>query len=176
MKILAHVTLFVAILTCTAPVYAKTHASSSAEDRQRFVNVTENLERTPLNPALTQDRQWALRWLVEAPDVSVSACLTPFAKLPESYAHSSEIIVQYMLAMAAFTIRHPEQSTDAEAQQLAGVESALNMYQSILRAQPEEKSPALDNILNTRDKGELKNFIHTAYAECSKNEGKRASL
>jgi hypothetical protein len=157
-----------ALLLCAAPALAQTSAHSSPEDRQRFVSVVHNLERAPLDPSLQRDRKWAVQWLTDAPDVSVEACLDPLGGVSEkNYAHAPEIIVQYMVAMAAFIIENPEKQNDPDAQQLAGVEGALNAYRSMRAAQPDKTSPALEKLLGMQSRGELPGFVRKASLHCS---------
>jgi hypothetical protein len=44
---------------------------STPEERARFVEITHKLEASPLDKSLIPDREWALRWLIDVPDVSV---------------------------------------------------------------------------------------------------------
>lgn len=150
---------------------AASDTRSSAEDRQRFVSVARSLERAPLQPSLTADREWALAWLTEAPDVTVTVCADALAGVLESkYPHAGEIILQNMFSMAAFVIEHPETADDPNAQQLAGVEGALGAYRSILRDKPEAKSSALESLLNTQSRGELPGFVRKAWIRCSREK------
>jgi hypothetical protein len=157
---------------CLALVCGLTSASaadtgSSPGDSQRFVSVTRNLEAFPLKPGAKADRAWAIGWLTDAPDVSVSVCADPLGGLVQSdYPYAAEITVQYMFAMAVLIIEHPETAKDPNAQQLAGVEGALIAYRSILRDKPEAKSAALDALLQSQTRGELPDFVRKAYVRC----------
>lgn len=167
MKTANLLTALLALLACTAPAFAQTKAQSSPEDRQRFVSIVHNLESAPLNPRLQGDRAWAMQWLSAAPDVTVSACLEPLGGLSDkNYAHSSEIVVQYMFAIAVFILENPGKSQDPDAQQLAGVEGALRAYQSILTTKPDDKSSALDKLLARQGRGDLPGFVQKAYRSC----------
>jgi hypothetical protein len=156
-----------ALLVCVTPASAQTNEHSSPEDRQRVVSIAHNLERAPLDASLQHDRQWAMQWLIDAPDVTVNACLDPLGGVSQKeYAHVPEIIAQYTVAMAAFIIENPAKENDQDAQQLAGVESALNAYRAMRTAQPDAKSPTLEKLLGLQDRGELPGFVHKAYAHC----------
>jgi hypothetical protein len=158
----------VVALVCGSTPTCASDARSSPEDRQRFVSVTRNLERAPLKPGLKTDREWALRWLTEAPDVSVTICSTVLGDLVKSdYPYAGEIVLQNMFSMAAFTIEHPQTANDPNAQQLAGAEGALNAYRSILVDKPNARSPALEDLLQTQSRGELPDFIRKAWMRCS---------
>jgi hypothetical protein len=168
MRIAALPTVLLALLACATPALAQTNAHSSPEDRQRFVSIVHSLERTPLNPSLQDDREWAIQWLTDAPDVSVNACLDPLGGVSKKdYAHTAEIVVQYMFAMAAFIIENPGNSNDPDAQQLAGVEGALNAYRSMRIARPEDQSSTLEKLLGMQSRGELPSFVRKAYLHCS---------
>jgi len=160
--------MLLALLVCATTASAQTNAHSSPDDRRRFVAIEQNLERAPLDPSLQHDREWALQWLTDAPDVSVNACLDPLGGAPKNdYAHTPQIVVLYMFAMAAFIIENPGKANDPGAQQLAGVEGALNAYRAMRIARPEEKSPTLETLLDMQGRGELPGFVQKAYLHCS---------
>ena len=141
---------------------------SSPEDRQRFVSATRSLEQSPLKPELKADREWALAWLTEVPDISVTVCADTMGGLLKSkYPYAGEIVLQNSFSMAAFVIEHPEKANDPEAQQLAGMEGALTAYRSILRDKPDARSSALESLLKTQSRGELPGFIRKAWIRCS---------
>jgi hypothetical protein len=168
MRIAALFTALLALLVCATPGFAQTNAHSSPEGRQRFVSIVQSLERAPLNPGLQDDRKWAVQWLTDAPDVTVNLCLDPLGGVSKKdYAHSSEIVVQYMFAMAALIIENPEKAGDMDAQQLAGVKGALNAYRSMRTAQPNDTSLILEKLLGLQSRDELSGFVRKAYLKCS---------
>ena len=144
---------------------------SRPEDRQRFVSVTAALEKTPLDAALADDREWALAWVAEAPDVTVTLCGDALGGILESkYPYRSQILFQDMFGMAAFVIGHPESANDLNAQQLAGIQGALAAYRSILRDKPQPRSRELDKLLETEAAGKLPDFARTAWTRCSRKK------
>ena len=164
--------IFVSLLALAMPAVAQSTVRSSSADRQRFVLITTNLEKAPLDPRLRADRQWAMQWLTEAPDVSVNACLTPLAGMSQkTYSHGVEIIAQYVFSMATLIIQHPQTGNNPEAQQVAGVEGALNAYRSILKSDPADRSAALDKLLSLQSRGELRGFVRKALPSCSGDGG-----
>lgn len=169
--------ILLAFLVWAAPAFAQTTAHSSPEDRQRFVSVVQRLEHAPLDPSLQDDRAWAVRWLTDAPDVSVEACLDPLGGVSEKdYAHAPAIVVHYMIAMAAFIIENPAKANDPDAQQLAGVEGALNAYRAMRIARPNDKSAALEKLLEMQSRGELSGFVRKAYHRCMSKGGEEVHL
>ena len=158
-----------AALACGAVPAAASEARSSPEDRQRFVSIARSLEQAPLKAGARDDREWALEWLVNAPDVTVTVCSDSLGDMFRSdYRYAGEITFQDMFSMGAFAIEHPEAANDPNAQQLAGVEGALNAYRSILRDKPEARSAALDSLLQIQSRGELPDHVRKALISCSK--------
>ncbi|MDB5724205.1 MAG: hypothetical protein JWQ16_959 [Novosphingobium sp.] len=141
--------------------------SSSIADRKRFVSITRELEKAPLDPALKVERAWAMNWLVEAPDVSVTVCADSLGGLAESNApHSVDILALYMYSMAASIIEHPETANNAIAVQVAGIEGALTAYRSILAVEPEARSTALEDLIKKQNQSELPDFARQALVSC----------
>lgn len=170
--------LMVALLSCTTPyfgpatAFAKVEARSSLEDQQRYVSIVRKLDRDPLDVSLHDDRAWAMEWLVNAPDLTVTACLDPLGDVAKShYAYSDEIVAQYMFGMGAFVLQNPSKANDLDAQQLAGVESSLVAYQSIKTARPDQLSPALENLLGMQVRGDLPAFVKAAFLQCQAKNG-----
>jgi hypothetical protein len=163
-------------LVCGLTPASAADASTSPEDRERFVSITRNMEKAPLKSNFEADREWALRWLTDAPDISVTVCSDPLGGLVQSdYSYEGEIVVQYIFSMAASVIEHPNTTNDPYAQQLAGVEGALTAYQSILTEEPEAKSTPLDKLLQAQTRGELPNFVRKALDSCSAKESETLS-
>ena len=166
-RAIAAMALGVALVFGQVPASAS-EARSTPEDLRRFVSVARSLEQAPLEPGARADREWALAWLTEAPDVSVTLCPDALGgMLPEDYPYSGEIVLQDAFSMAAFAIEHPESANDPNARQLAGVEGALTAYRSILRTKPKATLAALDALLQTQSRGELPDFVRKALIGCS---------
>jgi hypothetical protein len=158
-------------------VAAPPSAQLLSKDRERFVSITRKLQEAPLDPMLQSDRQWAMQWLIDAPDVSVNACLTPLGGASMTkYSHSAEIVAQYTFAMAALVIQRPEAASDHQAQQLAGVEGALKAYRSMLDAEPTVKSIELDKLLEMQKRGELPDLVRKSLSRCYTGKGEEVHL
>jgi hypothetical protein len=145
---------------------------SSPADRQRLVSIAHKLQQAPIDPALRDERAWAMRWLIEVPDIGVEICPDSLPGLLKSkYRYGDDIIAEYSLAMAAFQIEHPEGAKDLPAQQLAGIQGVLNAYRAILKEQPNARAPALDALLQTEAQHSLPDFARKAWAACSAHKG-----
>lgn len=162
---------FALALGCGAVSATAADPASSAEDRRRFVSIAGQLEEAPLDRRLAAGRVWALGWLMEAPDISVTICANLWSGLlEEDYSHGDVILLQSSFSMAAAMIERPDMANDPIAQQMAGAEGALEAYRSILRSTPRARSPFLDALIRTQSRGELRDFIGNAWQACSSQE------
>jgi hypothetical protein len=136
---------------------------STPEERTRFVAIAQKMERSPLDPGLRPEREWALLWLIQVPDVNVNLCAAPLGDfMKKKYKYSFEIVMQQTFSSGQFIIEHPDQAKDANAQFVAGVEGALRAYQSILRAKPDAKSKELDELIQRQTQGTLTEYVRDA--------------
>jgi hypothetical protein len=140
---------------------------STAEERQRFLTLTHNLEQAPLQESLYADRAWAYKWLNDIPDMAVDVCtdgLGNFTK--QRYQYMKEIEYQLVYSTAAFMIEHPDEAKSLGSLHNAGVGGALIAYNSILKIKPEAKSAALDDLLQRQQKGTLGVYVSEATKSC----------
>src|SRR5215467_2476518 len=150
-------------------------APSTAPERQRFVALTHKLEQTPLDKSLYDEKRWAAKWLEDVPDVNVNVCAPILFGLDfvrEQNKYTPQLSYQATFAEAVFIIEHPDKKSDTTAQYVAGVESALKAYSSIVKSEPGAKSKALDDLLEKQKQGKLADFVRDASKECDdKKEG-----
>ncbi len=133
---------------------------STQEERERFIAIAHKMEAAPLDPSLRKEREWALLWLVQIPDITAEVCTAPLGDfMKKKYKYSPEIITQLTFSSGAFVIEHPGQSKDLPAQRLAAVEGALKAYKSILQAKPDAKSKSLDELLDKQHDGKLADHV-----------------
>jgi hypothetical protein len=140
---------------------------STADERKRFLAITQKMAESPLDPGLRADRDWALRWLIEIPDINVDVCNTPLGDFMDvHYKYTPQIIGQLTFSTGAFIIEHPDKAKDLGAQYVAGIEGALHAYQSILKTKPDATAKELDDLLEKQKKGKLAAFVR---ASCQSN-------
>jgi hypothetical protein len=92
--------------------------------------------------------------------------------LTEQNKYTPQLSYQATFGSAAYIIEHPDKAGDLDAQFIAGVESALKSYGSIVKSEPEAKSKALDSLLEKQKEGKLADFVRSASKSCQdKKEG-----
>lgn len=168
------VPLWMLMLAMAVPAMTQSDSQgkpSTPEDRKRFVEITKKLEQDPLNESLRADRDWALKWLEDIPDINVTMCTPVLGDLGASrYRYAPQVGAQFGLGMATFIIEHPNQTTDLNAQYLAGVESALKVYSAILKARPNAKSEDLDELLDLQTQGKLDQTVRDRAKDCASGD------
>jgi hypothetical protein len=140
---------------------------STAEERTRFLALTRKLEQTPLDKSLYAEKKWALQWIEDIPDITVTPCPTVLGEdlFSSRYPYASNLLFQVVFGGVAFVIEHPDKKDDQVAQYTAGVESALKAYRGILRADP-VASRALEELLQKQSEGKLAEFVKAASKDC----------
>ncbi len=160
----------IATLAVLAPSTVLARGPSTAEERKRAVDTTRSLEKQPLARRSDDARRWLLQWIVEIPDINVSGCSGPLDALAkdEDSPYANRLYVQSIFGMATFMIENPKKAKEWAAVQTAGIESVLRAYESILKADPEERLDVLDRLLRARDAGSLRGLVEKEMAQCGK--------
>jgi hypothetical protein len=141
---------------------------STPQERETAVKAARLLETDPFHKDAKKIREWFFRWLIEVPDIHIEICsayMSPEKSTDKNYG--SEIYTQTMFSSAAFIIEHPDQANDRIAVNVAGVEGALKVYENIVPTKPKAKSAFWDDLLDKRNKGELRAFVEeTTNTKC----------
>ncbi len=140
-------------------------ATSTLEERARWVEITHRLESNPLDQDLDKQGEWAVNRLSEVHDVHVRLCagfLYEFNEMKYLYSHA--LRRQFMLASAAFMIQNPSRTDEPgpdsrRAKDLAAVESVLRAYSSILQRKPDARYKLLDDLLDKETQGKLADYV-----------------
>lgn len=151
----------VGCILLTAPIAATAagRGPSTPEERARALAFFPRFEADPLNTNLIDEREWALRWIIEIPDVHVDLCMI-LDKLPKpGKKDSSTLFLAMSFAQAAFVLQHPEKQENLLAQHQAGVEGVLRVYEVLLKANPKDQQPYLDDLIKKREAGTLAQWV-----------------
>jgi hypothetical protein len=152
------------------PQAAETQAvkQSTPEDRQHLVAVARKLEAAPLDVTLAQERDWAVRFAVAAPDIHVRICTSLLADLRRPrYKYRSLLGDQLLLSSAAFLIEHPETADKkSTAPAISGMEGVLKAYSAIVKAEPQANTASLDALLEKQSEGTLAEAVSEKLKNC----------
>ena len=110
-----------------------------------------------------------LRWIIEIPDIHVNVCMI-LDKLPKGdRKDASAVFIAETFSQTAFLIQNRDKQDDLLAQYQAGVEGALQVYELLLKANPRDRQPYLDDLIQRREAGTLSQFVkERAEAACKK--------
>jgi hypothetical membrane protein len=132
----------------------------SPEERVRFVALVRLLEMDPLAENANATRQQLREWTIEVPDIRFKVCPDLLCHaVGDDYLYSRELNLQVVLSGAVLTIEDPGQARDDVAVYTAGVEGALRAYEVLVKSTPDGHLAALDNLIEKRDRGELRDHI-----------------
>lgn len=132
-------------------------ASAQTTKRGQLIKIAKQLEAAPFSDEAKDDRAWAVRYLIETDDVHLVLCTNGSLSVltDKKNKFSTELIGQYMMGMAVFKFENPDQASDEDAAQLAGLESSLRAYTAMIVAKPKGKYAPMDDLVAMRDRGEL---------------------
>jgi len=168
-------TISAALLGCAlllAPIAstAADRGPSTPEERKQALDYIHHFEADPLNAEAITERRWLLVWLTEIPDVHVHLCAILIDKLPKGDKRdSASITFAEMVSQAAFLLQNPDKQDDRLGEFQAGVEGALQVYEVLLKANPKDRQPFLDDLIARRESGTLAQFVkERSEAACKK--------
>jgi hypothetical protein len=153
-------------LSLTKSTFAQ--SPSTPEERTRLVSLAHQHEANPLDPGLKNERAWAIKWLIQVPDIQVGMCPSILGDY-HKYKYSTEITIQIMLSSAAFVIENPDKAKDSAAQYVAGAEGALKAYSALLQQDPKAKSKVLDEMQEKQSQGRLKDSVEEIATKTCRN-------
>jgi|tagenome__1003787_1003787.scaffolds.fasta_scaffold20199745_2 hypothetical protein len=167
MKTIAAILLSLMLLVALAPAEDK-QAPSTPEERARLIDIAAKLKAEPTNQNLRSDYTWALKFLVETPDVTLEMC-TATMPWEKKYKHSGDLAAVELTNMGAFVFQHPEKANDKIAVGIAGLEAAMDSYKKIVAADQKAKSKAMDELLTKQANGTLAAYVQQEWAShCNK--------
>ena len=139
---------------------------STAEERQQALEYIHNWLADPLGPQAKEQYTWVLEWAIQVPDIHVHVCT--LIDLPKgNKKDSSTIFGAMVMTQTAFAINNRDKESDLMAEFQAGVEGALHVYEVLLKANPKDRQPYLDDLIQRRDAGTLAQFVkERAATEC----------
>jgi hypothetical membrane protein len=153
------------------PGCAEARGPSTPGERVRFAALVRSLESNPLSENANAIRQQLRDWVIEVPDIRFKRCPALLGdSVGNKYPYSREVTLQVVLSGAVLTIEHPGEARDDVAVYKAGVEGALRAYGVLVKSTPDAHLAALDDLVEKRDRGELRDHIaRLAEEKCAKS-------
>jgi hypothetical protein len=163
--LLRAIAIFIFLLPFTAS--AADRGPSTPAERKQALEYIHHFQADPLNPNLTPEIQWVVKWTMEVPDIHLDLC-TSFFKLPDAKSKDGQILFNAMVfAQTAYLLGNSDRQDDKFAEIEAGVEGVLNVYEVLLTANPNDREPYLDKLIKQREEGTLAKFVERrATSEC----------
>ena len=142
-------------------------------DKEKLIKTAGVLEEHPLDEKAKELRQWAMLYVIQTPDVSVTVCTNAILPaMDKKYKYGSELLTQYTIGMAAFKLSNPGAAKNEDAAQLAGVESLLRAYQAMVKEKPKAQWAGLDELVARKNNGELTKYLDENKCKDDKGSGK----
>lgn len=163
--------IFSALLVCpllaaSPPALAADRGPSTPEERKQALEYIHDFEANPLEPNALPERQW----VIEVPDVHISFCAEILDKMNRSdKKDGSTLLAAMMMGQTEFALENVDKAANRAAEFQAGVEAVLNVYAALLKSNPKDDQPFLDDLIQRRNAGTLAQFVHDrAAASCRK--------
>jgi len=147
------------ILLVASASFPRNRQNDEKDAPETLIKAARFLEQKPLDKKAKDVRSWAVTWIIATDKVTVNVCSLIISGVDKKYKYSSEVFGQYTIGMAAFKLANPDRVKDEDAAQLAGVESALISYESMIKEQPKARHAFLDDLLAKRGREELAKFV-----------------
>jgi len=158
-----------ALLAAPVTAIAANRGPSTPEERKQALSYIQDFEANPLNPKLQPEREWLTLWMIQVPDLHVHLC-TILDKLAKGDKKNSQAIFNAMFfSQIAFVIQNPDQQNDSLAEHQAGVEGALRVYEALVKANPKDQQPFLDDLIQRRNAGTLAQWVKERVAASCHN-------
>jgi len=157
-----------ALVAVSVPTHAADRGPSTPEERKQALATIHQWQADPLGIHAKEQFGWVLKWFAEVPDQTVHVCIV-LDKLPKGdKKDGATIFGAAFMGQAAFVLAHPEQKDALEAEYQAGVEAALNVYAALVKSNPKDRQPYLDDLIERREAGTLAQFVRDrAVASCN---------
>lgn len=147
--------LFLLILLTLTAQFNKAQTNENVDEKARFIEAVQFLEENPLGEKSIETRKWALKY---SQDVDAPTCeKILFLFFPSEVR--GEVMSQYMMKVAAFELAQSGKKYNVNDAHLAGLESALKVYEKIIAKESNAKYKTLDSLVQLRNKNQLGNFV-----------------
>ena len=149
----------VVLLTIASSIHAQpsVRPATSGQDVATYAAAAA---ADPLTPTAKEQRHAAMSYAENDHSSHVLLCVKLFQQMSSlSTPDGHEISLQYVISAAGFLYQHPDAAADSTAQNLAGIDAALQVYEKFLAANPKNHVKILDSLDKEKADGKLKEAI-----------------
>jgi hypothetical protein len=148
------------LLTASVPANAQNkRGPSTPEERKHVLEDIHYWQANPMDEDAKAQVGSVLKWFTDVPDLTVHVCIL-LDKLPTGDKKDSATIFSgQFMGQAAYVLENAGKAEDRQPELVAGVESALRVYQLLLKANPKDRQPFLEELLKRREAGTLAEFV-----------------
>jgi len=151
------VTSFVACGLLSAGAAQAERGPATAEEGERIVKLAAVADKDPLAAMSSAEGRWFQKWADDVPDYM-------FGPDKGVFWFHNVLRFHHTVSTAAFQlqkkIKDPMRNeADNEAKTLAGVEGVLRAYESLVAKSPDNRVPAIDDLIAARNKGGLAELV-----------------
>src|SRR6202023_2352717 len=134
---------------------------TTAEEKQRFLELAYRLQQTPLDPALRPEFQELLAVMADAADFTVYMCTAcmPWIREEPEYKYGPDLLALDVMSMTAYILQNPITGKKGPAHNRAGLTATLRGYEAILKQAPSAHSRVLDDLLSLEKQGKLNDWF-----------------
>jgi hypothetical protein len=120
-------------------------------NKKQFIETVKYLEKNPLAEDAKAKMSAAMQYSEKVNTLECDKVGLLFLENPVA----GEVIGQYMIALALFSVENPK-SKNVKTAQFSALESALKVYQIVLQKKEESRTKRLDLLVLKSKNGELK--------------------
>jgi len=142
---------------------------STPEERKQVIELIHAWQANPLGPQAKDQFATVLKFFADVPDMTVHVCMI-LDKLPKGDKKDANTIFGgAFMGQAAFVIENVEKRVDLTGEYQAGIESALHVYEVLLKTNSKDRESYLDDLLQRRESGTLADFVKERSLAACKN-------
>jgi hypothetical protein len=153
-------------LLVSGPAFSAARGPSTAEERQKAVELVRVLETSPWTDEAKEARVWLTTFLNEAPDITVKQCLSLLGSPAERQGIPADLSMQHMFSSAAHILEHPGAGAGSTETFLAGLEGTFKSYSALRAHNSIEPQPRLEQLLQIQKDGQLEAYVRGQGRNC----------
>jgi hypothetical protein len=159
-----------AFLVASLPSHAADRGPSTPEKRRQALRSIHDFEAKPLRPQAPGEREQVINWVIAIPDVYATFCPSILDKMNRRDKKDRlDLIAAMRRDQTEFALMSAEKKDDHFAKCEEGVDAFLNVHAALVKSNPKDRQPFLDELFDRSEAGTLAQFVHDRAAAACKN-------